>query len=176
MRQGDPTFTRWRSLVPPPPPPAAVPWPAVEAACGTALPSDYRDYVDTYGVGVVGDLYWVLHPLGPPNPHLRAAWVEERRPEAARTFRTPPPYPLGDVAGGLLPCALDEDAGVLYWHASHHDPDRWTMVLRDEDADSWISLPMRLVEYLLALFERRLPQVGFDAAGYTDAQPTFRPQ
>lgn len=163
---------RWAAMVAPPSAgPVAVSWPDVEARLGTRLPSDYRWLVDVYGAGVVGDVYWVLHPLGPTGIDLERTWRWERSPEASRHFRLPPPHPIGPLDGGLLPCALDEDAGVLYWHAATADPDRWTVVLRDEDADTWTALPLTLVEFLVELFAGRLPQLGFDTAGPT----TFRP-
>lgn len=149
-------LTGWTALVPPPAPPAPVEWDGVQRALGTLLPRDYRAYVNTYGLGCVGDLYWVLHPYGTPDRlNLGAQWAAARAPQP---LLTPPPYELGTA---LLPCAVDEDAGILYWHAAGPDPDAWTVVYRDEDGDSWLPYPLGLVPFLHALFTGRLPELGY---------------
>jgi hypothetical protein len=157
-------------LVPPPEPaPDPVDWAAVQGRLGTALPSDYRAYIDTYGLGCVGDLFWVLHPAGTPDRlNLAAQWTAAPGP-----LLTPPPYPIG--LGGLLPCATDEDAGLLYWHASAPDPDAWTVVYRDEDGDSWLPYPMALVPFLHAVLTGARPELGYEAAGYLTPEPRFVP-
>jgi hypothetical protein len=152
------------ALVPPPErPPPPVDWAAVQARLGTALPADYRDYVDTYGLGCVGGLYWVLHPDGRPDRlNLGAQWAAEPGP-----LLTPPP-------GRLLPCAVDEDAGVLHWDPAHPDPDRWTVVYRDEDGDSWLAYDLGLVDFLRAVLTGAL-DLGYAAAGYRTDTPAFVP-
>lgn len=158
-------FGALTGLVPPPSPAPPPPdWNAVHRRLGTALPSDYRDFIDAYGPGCIGGLFWVLHPDGVPDRlNLGAQWAAARSPQP---LLTPPPYPPGVVAGGLLPCAVDEDAGILYWHAREADPDRWTVVYRDEDGDSWLPHPLGLVEFLLAVVDGRLPELGYQDAGY----------
>ena len=158
----------WTGLVPPPdPPPDPVDWAAVTRRLGTRLPADYRAYVDTYGLGCVGGLFWVLHPDGAPDRlNLADQWAAARDPAAGARLLTAPPYPLGRVPGGLVPCAVDEDAGLLYWHTGPPDPDRWTVVYRDEDGDSWLPYPLGLVGFLRAVVTGGLPELGFGAAGY----------
>jgi hypothetical protein len=161
----------WIALVPPPARPVAVDWPAVERRLGTRLPADYRGYVDTYGLGSVGDLFWVLHPYGRPDRlNLADQWAAEPGP-----LLTPPPYPVGQVPGGLLPCAVDEDAGVLHWHAAGPDPDRWTVVYRDEDGDRWYPFDLGLVAFLHAVFTGGLPGLGYAEAGYLSGPVRFEP-
>lgn len=165
-------WERWTALVAPPlPPPAPVDWAALHRDLGTELPRDYRAYVDTYGLGCVGRLYWVLHPYGTPDQlDLGRSWAWAREPQP---LETPPPLPLGRVPGGLLPCAVDEDAGVLYWDARPSDPDRWTVVSRDEDGGSWMPFPLGLVEFLLAVFTGGLPELHHAEAGFLAGVPRF---
>jgi hypothetical protein len=165
-------FDRWTELVPPPGRPDPVDWAAVQASLGTALPADYKAYVDTYGLGCVGELFWVLHPAGTPDRlNLGDQWAAAREPAP---LLTPPPRPLGRVPG-LLPCAIDEDGGVLHWHADGPDPDRWTVVYRDEDGGAWQPYDLGLVGFLLAVFTGDLPELGYAEAGYLTRPPTFTP-
>lgn len=173
MTDPDP-LARWVSLIPPDQAPAPVDWAAVHDRLGTALPRDYRGYVDTYGLGCVNGLFWVLHPdAGPERLDLAGQWAAARDPAAARNLLSPPPYPLGQLPGGLLPCAVDEDAGILYWHAATADPDGWTVVYRDEDGDSWLPYPLSLVGFLLAVFTGGLPELGYAKAGYVSGTVRF---
>jgi hypothetical protein len=169
----DTAFMRWRELVPPPRPPEPVDWSAVHDRLGTALPGDYRAYIDTYGLGCVNELYWVLHPLGSPD---RLNLIDQWAMREPGPLRTPPPYPLGLVPGGLVPCAVDEDAGVLYWHISSPDPEQWTVVYRDEDGDAWRPHDLGLVPFLHAVFTGGLPELGYEPAGYLTQPIHFDPQ
>jgi hypothetical protein len=164
---GSNAVTRWTHLVAPPhPPPDPVDWEAVHRRLGTPLPSDYRSYIDTYGLGRINDLYWVLHPHGRPDRlDLADQWAAARDPANQQNLLTPPPHSLGQLPGGLLPC-VDEDAGILYWHTDPPDPDRWTVVYRDEDGGSWLPYPLGLLPFLLAVFTGDLPELGYEAAGY----------
>jgi hypothetical protein len=158
------SLAAWTALVPPPDPaPPPVDWAAVHAALGTALPADYRGYVDTYGLGCVGDLFWVLHPHGHPDRlDLAAQWAAPPGP-----LLTPPPGPV-------RPCAVDEDAGILYWDVRRPDPDAWTVVYRDEDGDRWVPYELGLTGFLLGVFTRTL-DLGYAEAGYLDGPPAFEP-
>ncbi|MEV6492853.1 hypothetical protein AB0M20_30160, partial [Actinoplanes sp. NPDC051633] len=93
-------------------------------------------------------------------------WIAAREAARYEPLLTSPPYPLGQRAGGLLPCAIDEDGGILYWHADGPDPDRWTVVYRDEDGGAWVAFRITLVPFLYAVFSGGLPELGYEEAGY----------
>lgn len=57
---------------PPTQPPSQVDWTQVEAALGTALPTDYKHIVQTYGSGLFDDTIWLLAPT---PPTLTMTWV-----------------------------------------------------------------------------------------------------
>jgi hypothetical protein len=157
----------------PSPQPPPVDWGAVHRRLGTALPSDYRAYIDAYGLGCINELFWVLHPYGTPD---RLNLLEQWAVQDPGALLSPPPYPLGQVPGGLVPCAVDEDAGVLYWHTGGPDPERWTVVYRDEDGDAWRPYDLGLVPFLGAVFAGTLPELGYQAAGYLTGPVHFDPR
>lgn len=155
----------WAALVPPP---DRAPTPVDWAAQPGPLPRDYRAYIDTYGLGSVNQLFWVLHPDGVPDRlNLAAQWAAAGDP--AVPLLTPPP------PGRLLPCAIDEDGGILHWQADDPDPDRWTVVYRDEDGDSWLPYGLGLVAFLHAVFTGALPELGYGEAGFLDPPIRFVP-
>lgn len=144
----------------------------MHAHLGTSLPDDYRGYLDAYGLGCINGLYWATHPHAQVDRlNLLTQWaVRDPGP-----LLTPPPHPLGLVPGGLVPCAVDEDGGVLYWHANSPDPNRWTVVYRDEDGDAWRPYGLGLVAFLYEVFTDALPELGYAAAGYLTRPLSFDP-
>jgi hypothetical protein len=62
-------IARLTALVPPPAEPVetgeAGRWGEVEAALGTALPSDYKALIGTYGSGRFGDFLYLFNPFAP---------------------------------------------------------------------------------------------------------------
>src|SRR4051794_31931890 len=61
-------MTDWLRLVdrfPPSRPPLAIDWAAFEASFGTALPSDYKKLVETYGYGRFNNFLTVFLPSSP---------------------------------------------------------------------------------------------------------------
>ena len=96
------------ALIAPPQDPAGVPfdWPAIEAALGTPLPSDYKAYCDTYGHGsfLAGWGLWVLTPGTPyEDEDLLGTFYRDLLADHADDHHRP--YP---EAGGLLPFVQTE--------------------------------------------------------------------
>src|SRR5690349_8149555 len=99
------------TLLPPPVHPRDIgssqQWLAVEAQLQSALPADYKAYIDTYGTGVIGYL------VRPHNPFAAAplfdlfaqieAITHTRRSYAASFGADWCPYPLYPEPEGLLP-------------------------------------------------------------------------
>jgi hypothetical protein len=101
-------------------------WAAVEAALGTALPGDYKRFVEAYGAGSIDDHLTVYAPDGPDAP----AWADlvRHNGEAEESVRV-------DFGGP------DNDSGD--WHlgdASQWDPER-------RDVPSWFEPGDNLVAW-----------------------------
>lgn len=171
----DPELAAWHALVSAPtdPPPTVV-WAVVQDRAGTALPRDYCHYIDCFGLGCVNEVFWVLHPDGHPDRlNLFDQWAACADPAATSRLLTPPPHALGRIAGGLLPCAVDEDAGILYWYTAAADPDDWTVVYRDEDGGAWLHYSVGLVAFLHTVFTGGFPELGYQEAGFIGRTTTF---
>lgn len=103
-------------------------WPAVEAALGTRLPTDYMAFMSVYGAGDLGEL-GILGPLPVEYPQWDPGSVLDSGPE----FRD-----LWDSEGGvpgvtadssaLLPWGSGCNANELGWLTLDPDPDRWHVV------------------------------------------------
>jgi hypothetical protein len=91
-------------------------WAAVEARMGTRLPTDYKWFIDTYGVGIIDDWVWIFSPFDPPGRgtlESRLEWHKESH--ALGLFE--------DEPDGMIPWADNEDRGMCFWET--YAPDPW---------------------------------------------------
>ncbi len=129
-----PDLERLREIAPPPGEPleAGDPrrWPEVEAALGTALPDDYKAFIELYGSGKFDDFLYLLNPFARDasgsllheRDTMLAAYAETR---AKFPERLPlPPYP---EPGGLLPLGRSDNGNELYW-LTEGEPAAWGVV------------------------------------------------
>ncbi|GIE78128.1 hypothetical protein Aph02nite_40780 [Actinoplanes philippinensis] len=173
---GTAAFVQWRQAVTSADPNTEPPvdWAAVESSVGLRLPADYKAYIDEYGIGFVNRLFAVRHPTTAEGRFnlLRAPeqWEgPDAEEEYLETHLTAPPLPLGIGRNRLMLCA-DSDDTQIYWDTSNDDPDAWSVVVGDDDGDTWQAVDLTLVETLLQLFTGRLPELGFDRAGYVTGE------
>ena len=131
------SIDRLTDLVPPPHRPSEIgsleQWQAVERELGTALPSDYRDFVFTYGSGLFAQFYRVYNPFAASEftalvPSVRRVCAAVG--EIKRDWPDVVPYKIHPDKPGLLPWGNDENGNEYYWFTSG-PPDSW-LVLSDE--------------------------------------------
>ncbi|MGW6152105.1 hypothetical protein ACWFRM_03100 [Streptomyces sp. NPDC055144] len=131
-------------------------WAVLEAALGTALPSDFRSLADAYPVLVVDDFLMVSSP----TPGAEASWASED--EILEDL-----YEMGDTQGyvpfpqpgGLISWAASYSGDSFYWKTSPADPDAWPVVVRTDNAD-WIEFPVGAVEFLVGVYGRTIDVPG----------------
>ncbi|MFC8534762.1 hypothetical protein ACFUJY_12515 [Streptomyces sp. NPDC057249] len=110
-----------------------VDWDRAEAAVGTRLPADYKEYVYWFGPGGFDDYLIVCVP-GVENSntelaaHLSAAHEGAR--VRARLTGAAPRVPLFPEPGGWLPWGFTTGGDGLYWVTSEDAPDSWTVAGR----------------------------------------------
>lgn len=140
--------------VPPPAMPFEVyegPWEPVETFFGTALPSDYKEFVRLYGSGYFMEFLRVRVPR---------AWNEYARIASqariiTRIFRgleplDPYPYPFWPETGGLLPFATTDNGDELFW-LTEGPPDTWRVVVWDRGLGEFETLDCGLTDFLAGL-------------------------
>ncbi|MEW2259199.1 SMI1/KNR4 family protein [Streptomyces sp. NPDC047869] len=137
----------------------AVDWAALEAALGTALPSDFRSLAEAYPVLVVDDFLMVSLP----RPGGEVAWASaSRNDEILQDL-----YEMGDTEdyvpfprpGGLIGWASSNSGDDFYWRTSPADPDAWPVVVRTDNAD-WMEFPVVAVEFLAGVYGRTIDVPG----------------
>jgi hypothetical protein len=161
-------------------------WSEVEAYVGSALPGDFKAFLDTFGTGAICDELVVFHPQGsaPLLPRMReqneyfAAW----RARDADSF----PYPFHPEPGGLISWGYDHGGDEHFFLPCDADPDRWKIAtLTDGEGIAVFDGPFAtfVVDFIgrlrVPLDDDELPDEEPDEADeYWDtkpATPSFQP-
>jgi hypothetical protein len=109
-------------------------WQSVEETIGTRLPSDYKQYINTYGSGSIGDFLWPYNPFSRTEA-LNLMQRNESDLGALREIRElagedEVPYPLYPEPEGLLSWGISDNGDVLYW-LTQGDPDDWHVIINE---------------------------------------------
>ncbi|MGW4021028.1 hypothetical protein [Streptomyces sp. NPDC005009] len=109
-------------------------WERAEAAIGTRLPADCKEYVHWFGHGDF-DEYLIICVPGVENsntePAVRLAHEHDgARPRKRIDPGASPRIPLFPEPGGWLPWGFTPGGDGLYWVTSGAGPDHWTIAGR----------------------------------------------
>ncbi|MFE7934119.1 SMI1/KNR4 family protein [Streptomyces sp. NPDC057456] len=124
---GDPTDRR------PAPAPAPDHWTEVERHVGSALPGDFKAFLDAYGSGVVSGELVIFHPRGskPLLERMRRThqtFTERRDLALSRGDSEHVPYPFHPEPGGLVSWGYDHSGDEHFFLPCDPDPGQWKIV------------------------------------------------
>ncbi|MFD0398454.1 hypothetical protein ACFVHI_10290 [Kitasatospora sp. NPDC127121] len=159
-----------------------VDWSSAEARLGTALPPDYRHLAEHFGPGTFAGFLDLSLPGPPPGRDdpfpqflclvehaLHLAELAAADPGIADLYR---PHQLHPAPGGLLQWAGSVQADQFYWLTEDADPNRWPVIARNEDGESWARFDGSTAEFVHRLLtDHRHP---FSVAELID-RPDFEP-
>jgi hypothetical protein len=174
------SIERLPQLLPPPTNPTGSgnhgDWEAVEAGL-TPLPRDYKEFVDTYGLGRIDGFVLIYSPFAQsPSANLLA---RGRQDLAALTElrnkygKSEVPYALFPEQGGLLPFGTDDNGDGLYW-LTEGDPDEWAVVVNEGRAPEYERFDMPMTGFLALILSKTI-KCGIFPADFPDPRPAFSP-
>lgn len=106
-------------------------WGEIEARLGCALPDDYKEYIETFGLGCLDGFLYVFSPFS-ENRNLNLFAQVETRLAALRELkassRDEVQYPLFPETGGLLPWGASDNGDVLFW-LTEGQANEWGVVI-----------------------------------------------
>lgn len=161
-------------------PPPAVPtetfgrWDEVENTLGTELPSDYKDFIRSYGSGTIGQFLSIFNPFS-RHRGLNLLEQSKQQLEALRTlhvdFGEPNPYPLHPTPGGLLPVAITDNGDVVHW-LTNNEPSEWSIVVNEARSPDYENFEYDLTTFLERLLTKSITCRAFPISAF-DKEPTF---
>jgi hypothetical protein len=181
-----PELKRLKTLQPPPEHPVGTsslePWEEIEARVGAHLPSDYKEYVASYGAGRWADFLGIMTPFYKWKHPEGVDYVEWSRtrlrgldqvhvdfPEFA------PPFYEFPARDGLLPIGYTDNGGTICWQTAGA-PDNWgVVVLAEEYPLGYDKFETSLTGFLVGLLERRLVPSTFPRDFFPIPTPAFIP-
>jgi hypothetical protein len=142
-------------------------WSEVREYLGLRLPKSFTDFVDCYGSGVLGLIYF-SRPEASPAPPLHSGtdllyWIESGKGYLRqKRDRKPPwnyvPYPVHPEPGGLIQWGGSWDEYQFFFRADPaHEPERWPIIWHDVAFDEWHEFPGPFGGFLLDLVTGRMP-------------------
>ncbi|MCL2915246.1 SMI1/KNR4 family protein [Shewanella corallii] len=151
-------------IIPPPTKPTGLDkpglWQHTELKLTTALPSDFRQLIQTYGSGTLGDFLWIWNPFTPE-------FIEEQQRflQAETSLRQALPaqaaYSLFPHSPGFLPCASDDNGNYYGW-LTEGQPDTWPTMTCEVRGSGFQLHRLSFSDYLVALFKGDIPALASD--------------
>ncbi|WP_328341388.1 hypothetical protein [Streptomyces violaceus] len=129
-----------------------VDWARAEAAVGTRLPADYKEYVYWFGPGAFDEFLIICVPgVENSNTELAAHLAQKHAASRLQTRLFPTSerrVPLFPAPDGWLPWGFTTGSDGLYWVVSGDDPDRWTVAGRPGRGSGLAYFNGGIVEFL----------------------------
>jgi hypothetical protein len=168
-----------QQAIPPPPRPVETSapggWEAVEAALGTALPSEYKALISTYGTGGFNEFLYVFNPFA-ANRYRNLLTLKDDILRAYATSRAgfpdaypDPPFP---EPGGLLPWARTDNGDEFYWKTDGQ-PDAWSIVVIKSRNSAQFRYALPITDFLHRLLTNQLEPPVFSPDLFEDSKPYF---
>ena len=142
-------------LVPPPDTPSEVPtrprWTAIERKLGVSLPNDYKEYVSTYGSGLLGNFIIVANPFstneGVELFSVISMLCDALRERLANEGQDGVPFDIYPEIPGVLPWGGDENGNGLYW-LTEGTAEEWPCLVGAGRDSRWERFEMPMTSFL----------------------------
>ncbi|MFJ9247725.1 hypothetical protein [Streptomyces sp. NPDC101776] len=119
----------------PPRQPSADDWTETEAYVASALPADFKAFLDAYGTGLICDELVVFHPRGTTPLLDRMRKIHETFAASRRRSPTLHPFPFHPEPGGLISWGYDHSGDEHFFRPCDQDPDHWKIVTYSHGAE-----------------------------------------
>lgn len=124
-------------------------WESVEKSLDIELPNDYKQFVEKYGVGWIGDFLLVLDPNSVIDRYNLVKASSELLSNYHSSKESFPQYyshTIFDGSDGIFPCAITENADVIYWQYINGEPKN--MVVYNARGGDYYSVESTLTDFI----------------------------
>jgi hypothetical protein len=152
------------ALVPPPANPNQIgtldEWRAVERELGLAFPTDYQEFVLTYGTGMFATEYAVFNPFAGTKYLQRVRYLCEIEADFRRKFPNRVPYAVYPEPGGVFLWGNDQNGNYYGWLTAG-PPDRWPVVTNEVRGHGYREHGCSMTDYLAGVLRGQIdPLIG----------------
>lgn len=130
-------------------------WDDVEKKMEWKFPSDYKDFVESFGGGVMNDFFWVLSPFS-INENLNLMNKAKEMKEAYLAMKKISPeicrFDFWNGINGLIPWGITENGDEIYWNMGERQS---IVVFSSRYADVY-TYNLSMSEFLEELLLRRI--------------------
>lgn len=128
-------------------------WPAVEAALGTPLPSDNKEFINHFGSGLICDFLRIYDPFLSDST-FDLGWIHNviamYQVFDVKQF----PDPLFPATDGLLPCGKTDNGGIHMTWKTGGLPDTWPVAIINFDTLRVDYLSMSLTHFIIGFIRK----------------------
>ncbi|WP_327403413.1 hypothetical protein OG194_27165 [Streptomyces sp. NBC_01288] len=153
--------------------PSADDWTEVEAYVASALPADFKAFLDAYGTGVICDELVVFHPRGAGPLLDRMRRIHETFGASRRRGPDFHPFPFHPEPGGLISWGYDHSGDEHFFWPCDPAPDRWKVVTHSHGTEPEV-FEGPFTAFVLDFVERlrdRKPEHGLDPEALEFLEP-----
>lgn len=112
-------------------------WNEIEKKLGVNLPTDYKEFIDLFGAGIIDDFILVFSPFS-ENENMNFFIQQDLNNEAYSTLKESHPnefpYQIFTKKSGLLPWGRTENGDILNWIVDMN-LDEWPILIYDGYGD-----------------------------------------
>ncbi|MEV6978842.1 SMI1/KNR4 family protein [Kitasatospora sp. NPDC093806] len=138
------------------PPPVRDPspddWAEVEGYLGSALPGEFKAFLDAYGTGLICGELVVFHPRGSSPLLDRMRKIHESFGQSWRRDSDEYPFRFHPAASGLISWGYDYFGDEHFFWPCDADPDRWKIVTNINGGDPEV-FDGSFIDFLLAFVD-----------------------
>lgn len=150
------------AVLPPPEKPFAASgdWIDVQTQLGIELPSEYKQFIATYGSGKICNFFVLFSPFVKNEAWNLTSYISLRVAGYSDYISTNVldkiPFPLYPQKEGLIPFGTTENGHIFNWH-SKGDPDHWPIIIWDMDYLDFIETNYAsIIKYIHDLLTQRI--------------------
>ncbi|MFJ8493245.1 hypothetical protein ACIRBZ_33615 [Streptomyces sp. NPDC094038] len=148
-------------------------WTEVEEYVGSALPGDFKKFLDAYGTGVICEELVVFHPRGSSPLLARMQRISESFGQSWRRDPGEYPFRFHPEPGGLISWGYDYSGDEHFFWPCDPDPDRWRVVTNTNGTDPQV-FDGSFTDFVLSFVQQLRdvePHHGIDPAALEFLEP-----
>jgi len=139
-------------------------WLEVEQKLGLSLPSDFRDFVLTYGTGRFAKFYVIYSPFSTSeysNLYWNIEWLCKTERQFKRDWPETVPYLIYPDRPGLLPWGGDDNGNYYFW-LMDGPPDTWQVISNEVRGEGYREYGRCMTDFLFEILTGKIQALAGD--------------